>query len=405
MNKLSVKYYIQKRGDSRKEVGEDFRLLMSLHFNGKRIIHYPGLYFFKHQWDKEYQLVQNRLDSEKLNVFLNTLRKEADRLYHEWEAKSDHVEINQFRERLREIKVSQAYSLSQALIYFIEDQYIDWSRATYLKFKTLYKKLSDYESTFNLNLSLESADSEFLRNFDEFLINANLQASTIHTYLNNIKWFLNYCYKNKWMINRDYLSFKESTQISPLKEEKDINYLKFSDLEILCESEIDNRKYEQCRDIFCFIAYTGIRFSEVNSLKKESLRNGKLYIEGRRSRVINLNSFALEIVKKYQNKYFSSGTIFPRYSIITVNKYLNLVFDDLKIYPVSELVNTDYKVSIALAYNSFMANTIRFGISPVIVRKWSANNTLSRYSAVKNSIEEEEYRSVEIMNNHYEQKD
>ena len=202
------------------------------------------------------------------------------------------------------------------------------------------------------------------------------------------------------MINRDYLNFEERIENRHQKETKDVNYLKLSDLKILCQSEVNNRKHEQCRDLFCFIAFTGIRFNEVNRLQKESLINGKLHMEGRRSRVLNLNSFALEIVKKYENKYFRSGTLFPRYSIITVNKYLNFVFDDLKIY----LVNAGRKVSIALAYNSFMANAVYFGISPAIVRKWSANNTLSRYSAVKSSIEVEEYRSVEIMNNYYEQK-
>lgn len=401
MYKISIKYYTQKRRAEEKRKGEDVRLLMSLHFDGKRLIHYPGVYLLQHQWDKEIQEVQNRADSEGLNVFLNALKIEAEKLYNELKIKYGTVEFNQLREKLSDIKVIQRYDLSQALTHFIKDQYLNWSQATYFKFKTLYKSLYKYENTKNLNLSLESADSKFLLSYKNFLHREGLKSSTITNYLNNLKWFLNFCFKKKWMLNSDYRSFKNIDSKSHVITAKKINFLNHVELKKLCEPDIENRKQEQCRDIFCFIAYTGVRFNEVNNLKKESFKGMELSVEGRRARVIPMNSTALMILEKYKNRYFKSNSLFPVYSIITVNKYLGSVFSNLGISPNSLIENPDYKVSIALAFNSFMANAVHFGISPAIVRKWSDNKTLSRYLSVKNSIDQEEQHSIDIINQNY----
>lgn len=401
MFKLSIKYYIAKRNNCDSEKEEDFRLLMSIHYEGKRFIFYPGIYLSSFQWNKSLQRVENRADSERLNVLLDNLIKESEQIFRSLKVQNGNVELSRFKKAISELKIEQQFSLTHALIKFIEDRVDSWSNNTYLKFKTLYRKICDYESSHGLNLSIESADKKFLISFYNYLLSKSLQVSTAITYMNNLKGFLTYAVKMKWMLNKDYLNYKRQVLSQTNNKEQVFCYLNYSELTELFKLQLNNRRMEQCRDIYCFIAFTGIRFNEINELSANSLKNNNLHIAGKRARIIPLNKFALEIVQKYENRFYRNNSLFPVYSLITVNKYLQLIYKVKDISFCKVEGYQDQKITVNSAFNTFMANAVHFGISPAIVRKWSANKTLSRYSAIKKSIEDAEFHELEIINQQF----
>ncbi|MCF8378095.1 MAG: site-specific integrase [Bacteroidales bacterium] len=398
---ISLKYYLSKRKASNILLGEDSRLLMSIHYEGCRIIFYPGIFLNVFHWDKSNQEVVNRTDKDHLNILLRNLKTEVAGIYAGLKNRNEHLDLKIFRNALSEIRVKTHFTLTNAFILFMENKSNSWSNSTYLKFKTLYKKISEYESSHAIYLSLEAADKSFMTDFCKHLMDEGMQISTTETYMNNIKAVLTYAVKKKWMISKDYLNYKPKKSVAEPNHENLIRYLNFQELIELNSLELESRKLQQCRDIFCFMAFTGIRFSEIKYLKVNDLADNSIHIKSKRSRVLPLNKFALAILQKYKNKYYRNNSLLPVYSEITMNKYLAIIFSGTGFTTSFTYMNSERKITISAAYNSFMANAVHLGIDPFFVRKWSANKTLSRYLSVKESMEMREKFELENINQHY----
>lgn len=398
MSRLNLKYYIAKRLPSNQVRMEDFRLLMSIHYQGKRYIYYPGIYLSSFQWDKALQKIVNHPDMLKLNILLRNLETEVKRIFESLAHKYISIDSKSVREELSKINLNQHFALTNALILFIEKRSETWSRNSYLKFKGLYNKVCDYELLKGSNIGLEEADERFMTAFSDYLIGLGLQNSTLITYMRNVKTVLRNALNEKWMINRNFLNYVIPGEDERLENRDLIAYLNYEEIIDLYHEVFDNRKLEQCRDIFCLIAFTGIRYSEIKKLKVNDLSENRLIIEGKRSRIIPLNQYAINVLNKYKNKYYKYNSLLPAYSEITVNKYLQQIFENKQITFYQREDNTEQRISISSAYNTFMANAVHFGISPLFVRKWSANKTLSRYSAVRKHIELAENSEIENIN-------
>ena len=82
-------------------------------------------------------------------------------------------------------------------------------------------------------------------------------------------------------------------------------FLRWGELMQLKEYPTDNRRMERVRDLFCFMCFAGLRFSELQRLQKEDLKEGGIVVRGQLGgvRVIPMNTYALQIRQKYENKH------------------------------------------------------------------------------------------------------
>lgn len=77
-----------------------------------------------------------------------------------------------------------------------------------------------------------------------------------------------------------------------------------TELNLLMNCKYTTERLEKVRDVFCFSCHTGLRLSDILSLKKEHIQNGYLtkYIVKTRQKIsIPLNKSALQILEKYQD--------------------------------------------------------------------------------------------------------
>lgn len=90
---------------------------------------------------------------------------------------------------------------------------------------------------------------------------------------------------------------------------------------MLLNYNFKNNRLEKVRDLYCFACFTGLRYSDVISLKREHF-NGKLLtktqIKTGYVKTLPLNKFALEILAKYE----SEKSPLPRISIQNLNNYI-----------------------------------------------------------------------------------
>ncbi len=289
-----------------------------------------------------------------------------------------------------------------------------WAYGTMQCWKTFGNHLQD----FNKIISFEDFDEDGITKFILYLRGTlNMEEKTVQKQYSNLKWFLNWAirkgYTNQDYINRYKVKFKvlEKPVIFLTKEE----LLKLYNYEIPANGAkvklMDNsgNEYEKqvhdasglakTRDLFCFCAFTSLRYSDMANLRRNDIKDGILYITTQKTNdriPIDLNAFAKEILDKYANQHFLDNLALPVISNQKMNKYLKDLGelcgfkDPIKrvcfrggkrieeTYPKYEMLGTH------AGRRTFICFALSSGIPPQVVMKWTGH---SDYSAMKPYID------------------
>ena len=289
-----------------------------------------------------------------------------------------------------------------------------WAYGTMQCWKTFGNHLKD----FNKHVTFEDFDEFGITKFIVFLRGKlNMEEKTVQKQYSNLKWFLNWAirkgYTSQDFINRYKAKFKVL--------EKPVIFLTKEELLTLYRYEIpangtkvklvDNNgnEYEKqvhdasglakTRDLFCFCAFTSLRYSDMANLRRNDIKDGILYITTQKTNdriPIDLNAFAKEILDKYKNEQFSDNRALPVISNQKMNKYLKDLGelcgfkDPIKrvcfrggkrveeTYPKYEMLGTH------AGRRTFICFALSSGIPPQVVMKWTGH---SDYSAMKPYID------------------
>lgn len=275
-----------------------------------------------------------------------------------------------------------------------ESEINQWALRTKLKMQGLKKHLQDFDS----ELSLSQINEEKLSEFQLYLQNElEHKNSTISKIISSVKWFL------KWAVKKGYTSDNSFELFKPkLKSiQKKIIFLTQTELEEFKKFIIPHNKQhlEKIRDIFLFQCYTGLRFSDVISLKRNDIKDG--YIEVTTIKtvdnlIIELNNHSKAILNKYLEGKMFDDMIFPVISNQKMNDYLKELAEMVGINePIRETYYRGGKrvdevfpkyalLSSHAGRRTFICNALSLGIPPQVVMKWTGH---SDYKAMKPYID------------------
>ena len=126
-----------------------------------------------------------------------------------------------------------------------------------------------------------------------------------------------------------------------------------SELENIIELDLSNNKrLEKVRDIFLFACATGLRFSDVQQLKREHLDNEFINLVIKKTKTgltIPLNTISANILDKYQ----SLNKPLPAISNQKVNEYIKEVCEMAGINKQIEIVRFHGKKKVTNTYPKF----------------------------------------------------
>ena len=156
---------------------------------------------------------------------------------------------------------------------------------------------------------------------------------------------------------------------------------------------------EKTRDLFCFCAFTSLRYSDMAKVKRNDIIGDCLYVTTQKTNdrlPIDLNSFAKAILKKYENELFPKGLALP----VIANQNMNYYLKDLcelcgfntpitkvffragqkveETYPKWALIGTH------VGRRTFICFALASGIPPQVVMKWTGH---SDYKAMRPYID------------------
>jgi len=149
------------------------------------------------------------------------------------------------------------------------------------------------------------------------------------------------------------------------------------------------------------MCFAGLRFSELQNLKKEDLIPGEILVRksGGGKRIIPMNRYASQIRQKYENKFYLNNTAFPSMSIITMNKYLRIAGMELdlnrEVSPASEgkeWLPLYRRLTAGIAVNTFIRNALEMDVPVEIIAGFTGVQNDSRVRKIKSDLAVEEMK-------------
>jgi integrase len=278
-----------------------------------------------------------------------------------------------------------------------------WSMET-LK---MVKSFKNHLLKFNKKAGLDFFDATGLEKFITYLrSDCGLEENSVQKQYKNLAWFL------RWAIRKKYTQVRDIETYEPVFKtvKKPVIFLTQEELDKLYHLEIpkngtklklktyDGKEYEKVvqesggmertRDLFCFCAFTSLRYSDVVEVRRVDIQGGTLNITTQKTHdrlPIFLHENALAILDKYKDQDFPGGRALP----YMTNQQMNRCLKDLceicgfntpytitcyrngtrhdDVFPKYELIGTH------AGRKTFICFALSNGIAPDVVMKFTGH--------------------------------
>ena len=317
---------------------------------------------------------------------------------------------------------SSSYDFFEVFMRFIEHHHEKWSIGTFRKVKTIYNQMRKYSDHEGLEIRFERMDQYFFDNYIRYFRDvAGHSNATIHKNVMMLKWFLNWATESGYNRNRKYRDYQFPWPHQP-KHGSNVLSLNFKELSSLLDCSFKEKRLEIARDVFCFMCLTGIRYSELESIVKESVSDDSVLVEAPgtfRSRRIPLNSLSKKILRKYLYQAPARDKVFPGYSTVSMNRLIKLAGREAGIDAPVEVARAEgdnikkdnipkwQALSTKIAVNTFIMNAFELDIPVRFIMDYTGMRSIEgmkryetmyrEYEAAKTS-EMHKFSAVEVIN-------
>jgi integrase len=278
-------------------------------------------------------------------------------------------------------------------------------------YRSVKNHLKAYQDSTGDKVTFEGIDKAFFTKFQDFLITRTkvdkagnkspmLNNTTIAKSLSTLKTFLNYAIDSGIEVNLNYKAFK-------IKSEKlEVIALEQEELQKLIDFDLSNNKrLDKVRDIFVFACATGLRFSDVQQLKREHIDKDTITIVVKKTKTaltIPLNAVSANILDKYR----ALNKPLPAISNQKINEYIkelcklaeiNRTIEIVRFYGNKRVTNTYPKYELISFHNSrktFVTLSLERGMSAEEVMTISGHET---YASFKKYVKVTETRKKVVM--------
>ncbi len=174
---------------------------------------------------------------------------------------------------------------------------------TIKSYKTSYNKLLQYQRDKGLKLTYERIDLDFYKDYISYLSNMGLSDNSIGKEIKNIKMVMRETHElglhQKLLFKSKTFAVNKSKTEQIYLTEKELNELK--NLDLATKPSLD-----RVRDLFLIGCYTGLRYSDYQSITKDSITEDK-YLEIKQQKTkdsitIPIAKEVNDILEKYQHQ-------------------------------------------------------------------------------------------------------
>jgi len=311
-----------------------------------------GIKIKRSEWNGKLRKIKSYPDKEsQLNIYLSTLNKiVSSAQINEIPLSKEYLKSELDKIFKNIIEKPKETSVVQLLSEYIADLYKanDFAKGTIKKYQIVYNILNDM----NCKLDIKDVNYSFYKDFISFCRNERQnQNSTIGKNTATLKAFLRQMKLKGHEVSDDIDLFKklDSTPTEVALTENELFRIYNHDL-------TGNRAI--VRDLFCFGAFTGMRFSDYSQLDKAIIKDDSITILTQKTTdVVNvpLNKYAKSILNRYD------GSL-PKFSNQFINREIKSICKEVGIdEPIQKtiLIGKTRKTTIKPKYKFISTHTGR----------------------------------------------
>ncbi|MFV0506642.1 MAG: phage integrase SAM-like domain-containing protein [Bacteroidales bacterium] len=395
--KRKLLFFIDKEGSKDNGYKPDGKLRLRIRYDKYKVDFNIGYRVDIAKWSTETQRCKagtshgkKKVTSTEINAVIQEYENFINGLFKSFEVKKSIPTPVEFREVFNSEFRKTEQDLAELSFFDVFDKFVkdygiqrEWTKATYTKFATMKRHLMD----FNPNLSFDSLTEVMLNEFVNFLrYQKDILNSTISKYFDFLKWFLKWAKDKGFNNNLAYKTFKPKLKIA----DNQIIFLDLDEIKALEAFKIpDNKQYlERVRDVFIFLCFSGLRYSDTKNLRRSNIRGTHIEITTMKtgdSLRIELNNHSKAILEKYEDFHFEDDKVLPVISNQKMNNYLKELMELVGInemitettYRGNERIDTTkpkYElIGTHAGRRSFITNALILGIPPHVVMKWTGH--------------------------------
>jgi integrase len=202
----------------------------------------------------------------------------------------------------------------------------DLKEVSWQKFENTKGHLQDFiKRKYKQNdIKLSKLKFQFIKDFEYYLrTEKEMQQSTINKTIQRFKKLINFAIAQEYLDRNPFLMHK------PKAVKKEVIYLTQTELSLIQNKRIDNKRLDEVRDSFVFCCYTGLAFMEMSILRKEHIVEGKdrkSWIRLKRQKTgktisVPILPMAQKILDKYEGE-LKDGKLLPSKTNAHFNAYL-----------------------------------------------------------------------------------
>lgn len=298
---MTINFYLDTRYKK-----TEMPILIYIRGIGKTLKINTGERILSKHWDSTKQAAKRTYTGHpELNSYLSTLKEKIKKRLRLLNIEHSFITYDMIK-----IEIEKLFTLSkprdtkkifhEAYKQFIEAKKNEKRFRTIQKYQTLLVHLNNFESLKKYQLTFDKINLEFYEKFTSYLMK-DLQHSnnTIGKYISCLKTFLHWAVDQNLNNKHDFQKFKV------YNDKTDIIVLTEQELMRIYNLDLSNEKIlSKVRDVFCFQCFTGQRFSDIESLKREDIKNDIWYLHTYKTRdiiEIPLSFYAKQILNKYKN--------------------------------------------------------------------------------------------------------
>ncbi len=318
----------------------------------------------------------------------------------------------EYYSRTGRIEEEKSLDIEDLINLFIKSESAknNWAQATSRKFQSFRNHWKQYGKVKYINDLTESDLLGFVLYFEK---KRQLNGS-VAKQLSLMRWFLRWCNKHGYYSGNLHETFHPRLKGTD-GNHKEIVYLDWHELMTLYTFNFaSNEKYlERVRDVFCFCCFTGLRYSDVENLKKSDLRTNSIRVVTTKTSdgiFIELNKYSREILARYKTELATEDRVLPVISNQKMNRYLKIACERAGIdQPVrivyfignrriEEVVPKHKLISTHAGRRTFVVSALTLGIHESVIMEWTGHNdfdALKPYKKIVNDLKVQEMKKFD----------
>lgn len=389
-----ISFYLQKVYEGSKKTKAEAQIRMRVQWCGLMVQVNTGHKINHSKWVTESARCKNNASNlkgvagVKINKDIQKLIDVVNDIFKSYEVKGIIPTKEQIKSAISEangkkvVKVEEMTIQTAFFNYMVErSKQNSWEDSTLAKHFSIRRLLCD----FDCDMLISSVNSNTLQRYHEYLIERDMQNSSIKKQFSFLRAFLQWA-TDKELLKTDWKSFKPEIKVI---HKKAVVFLSWEELMKVYELRFpEEKKYlERVRDCFCFSCFSGLRYSDLKTLKRTDIFKGYIQITTEKTDTtlqIDLNKYSSAILNKYKNEDLGDYAL-PVPSNQKMNEYLKeLGFIAGITEPITQIyykgterieeVHPKFKLlGTHTGRRTFICNALMLGINAEVVMQWTGH--------------------------------